>query len=67
MGVDMLSMSSTYIPLISKILGRLTRADLEEYAKVPDSLPPCVTAAEILDACHKFLVGKIPNLEDILI
>ena len=67
MGVDMLSMSSTYIPLISKILGRLTREDLEEYAKVPDTMPPCSTAAEILDACHKFLVGKIPNLDDILI
>ena len=67
MGVEVLSMSSTYIPLISKILARLTREDLKEYAKVPESMPPCSTAAEILAACHKFLVGKIPNLDDILI
>ena len=67
MGVEVLSMSSTYIPLISKILARLTREDLKEYAKVPESMPPCSTAAEILAACHKFLVGKTPNLDDILI
>ena len=67
MGVDMLSMSSTYIPLISKILGRLTREDLEEYARVPDSMPPCSTAADILAACHGFLASRIPNLDDMLI
>jgi phosphotransferase system enzyme I (PtsI) len=67
MGVDILSMSSTYIPLISKILARLTRDDLEAYAKVPESMPPCSTAADIFAACHAFLVEKIPNLDDILI
>jgi phosphotransferase system enzyme I (PtsI) len=67
MGVDHLSMSSTYIPLISKILARLSRKDLEEYARVPDNVPPGSTAQEIFDACHSWLAAKIPNLEDILI
>ena len=67
MGVDMLSMSSTYIPLISTILGKLTHDDLVEYAKVPDAMPPCSTGQDILAACREFLLKKIPNLDDILI
>ena len=67
MGVDHLSMSPTYIPLISKILARLTRADLDEYARVPDTVPAGSTAQEIFDACHSWLATKIPNLDDILI
>ena len=60
-------MSSTYIPLISKILARLSREDLEEYARVPDNVPAGSTAQEIFDACHAWLATKIPNLDDILI
>ena len=67
MGVNILSMSSTYIPLISKILARLTKEDLDEYAKIPDSMPACSTASDVLDACHRFLESRIPNLDDILI
>ncbi len=67
MGVDMLSMSSTYIPLISAVLGKLTAEDLAEYAKVPDAMPPCSTGQDILTACREFLLKKIPNLDDILI
>lgn len=67
MGVDMLSMSPTYIPLISKILARLTREDLDEYAHVPENVPPGETAHEIYDICHSWLYTKIPNLDDILI
>lgn len=67
MGVNILSMSSTYIPLISKILARLTKEDLDEYAKIPDSMPSCSTGADVLDACHRFLESRIPNLDDILI
>ena len=67
MGVDHLSMSSTYIPLISKILAHLTREDLAEYAQVPLSVPVGSTAQEIFDACHTWLAAKIPNLDDILI
>jgi phosphotransferase system enzyme I (PtsI) len=67
MGVDTLSMSPTYIPLISKILARLTREDLDEYARVPENVPPGETAHEIYDICHSWLYTKIPNLDDILI
>ena len=67
MGVDILSMSSTYIPLMSKLLSKLTREDLDEYANVPDSMPPGSTAADVFDACHRFLASRIPNLDDILI
>ena len=67
MGVDTLSMSPTYIPLISKILARLTREDLDEYARVPENVPPGETAHEIYDICHSWLNTKIPNLDDILI
>ena len=67
MGVDHLSMSPTYIPLISKILARLTREDLDEYARVPENVPPGETAHEIYDICHSWLYTKIPNLDDILI
>jgi len=67
MGVHMLSMSPTYIPIISKILARLTRDDLDEYAKVPESMPEDSTAKEIFEACRKFLLGKIPTLDDIMI
>ena len=58
MGVNILSMSSTYIPLISKILARLTKEDLDEYAKIPDSMPSCSTGADVLDACHRFLESR---------
>ncbi len=67
MGVDILSMSSTYIPLVSKVLRKLTAEDLSEYAKVPDTVPPCSTGQDILSACREFLLKKIPNLDDILI
>ena len=67
MGVDILSMSPTYIPLISKILARLTREDLEAYAHVPDSVQSGSTGQEIFEACHAWLATKIPNLDDILI
>ncbi len=67
MGVDVLSMSSTYIPLISKILAKLTREDLQEYSKIPESMPPCSTGQDTFNACREFLAKKIPNLDDILI
>ena len=67
LGVDMLSMSSTYIPLMSKMMARIAKADLAEYARVPDSMPEDSTALEIHDACHRWLQKKIPGLDGILI
>ncbi len=67
LGVDVLSMSATYIPVISKILSNLTRADLDEYAKVPDSMPRGSTAQEIFDACQQWMVKKLPDLQDVFL
>ena len=64
LGVDTLSMSATYIPAMARIFARLTRADLDEYAKVPDALPPGSTAQAIFDACHRWMVAKIPDLKE---
>ena len=64
LGVDTLSMSATFIPAMARILARLTRADLDDYAKVPDALPRGSTGQEIFDACHRWMVAKIPDLEE---
>ena len=64
LGVDTLSMSATFIPAMARILARLTRADLDAYAKVPEALPRGSTAQEIFDACHRWMVAKIPDLEE---
>ena len=66
MGVDALSMSATYIPVVSKILSSLTRADLDEYAKVPASLGRDATAAGIFAACREWMSAKLPGFADLL-
>lgn len=67
LGVGMLSMSATYIPAMAKLFSLLTRADLDEYAKVPDSMPVGSTAQDIFDACHAWLLKKIPDLDTMLL
>ncbi len=67
LGVDVLSMSATYIPAISKILSRLTRADLDEYANVPGGMPEGSTAGEIFEACHRWMASKIDDLDSIVL
>jgi len=64
LGVESLSMSATYIPVISRVLAGLSRADLDEYAKVPESMPRGSTAGEIYAACREFLVARLPDLRD---
>lgn len=66
-GVEELSMSATYIPAISKVLSKLTRADLDEYAKVPDSLPGGSTGDEVFRACRDWMASKIGDLDGILV
>ena len=66
MGVDILSMSATYIPVISKILSRLTRAELDEYAKVPSSLAKDSTADEIFAACRAWMLAHLPDDAELL-
>ena len=67
MGIDELSMSATYIPVISKLLSRLSRAELDEYAKVPAELGDDVTAKEIFNACREWMSSKIPDLQNIIL
>lgn len=65
-GVDTLSMSATYIGVMSKVLSCLTRSDLDEYAKVPDTLAPDATAKEIFEACRVWMVRRLPEIADLL-
>ena len=67
LGVDVLSMSATYIPVMAKVLAGLTRADLDEYAKVPDSMPHGSTAQDVFNACHDWIADRLPELRDSLI
>lgn len=67
MGVSTLSMSVSYIPVLSKLFSRLTRADLDEYAKVPETLGDDATADEIFVRCHEWMESKIPDLGNIVI
>ncbi len=66
LGMDTLSMSASFIPPIAQILANLTRADLDEYAKVPQTLPRDATGAEIYAACRAWLKAKLPELTEIL-
>ena len=66
LGVDTLSMSATYIPAMVKVLSHLTRADLDEYAKIPDGMPRDSRADEIFARCRAWLVDKVPEVEEAL-
>ena len=67
MGVDLLSMSATYIPLMSKLFSRLTRADLDDYLKTVETARADLTAADIYDLCRRWMLTKIPDLDNIVI
>ena len=67
MGITLLSMSATYIPVISKILSRLTRRDLDDYAAFAASQDPGTPASEMFELCRGFLRDRIPDLDDILV
>ena len=67
MGVDVLSMSATYIPVMSNVLRRLTRADLANYAAFALGMDADKPAKEIYEACRAYLASRIPDLDDVLI
>ena len=67
MGVDYLSMSATYIPLMSKLFSRLTRADLDDYARTVEAMGWDVTAAAVMAACRDWMRAKIPDLDNIVL
>ena len=67
MGVDMLSMSATYIPLMAKLFERLTRADLDDYLKTVEATGDGASAVEVLAACDAWMRAHIPDLDNIVI
>ena len=67
MGVDVLSMSATYIPLIAKLLQRLSRADLDDYLKAVEAMGDGASAAEILAVCESWMRARIPDLDNIVL
>ena len=67
MRVDILSMSASYIPVVSKLLSRLTRADLDDYLATVRARPAGASAKEVFDLCHAWMKAKIPDLENIVI
>ena len=67
MGVDFLSMSATYIPLMAKLLSRLTRADHDDYLKAVEAMGDGATAAEILAVCETWMRAHIPDLDNIVL
>ena len=67
MGVDILSMSATYVPPIAKLLRRLTRADLDDYVKIVEAMGDGASAAEILATCENWMRARIPDLDNIVL
>ena len=67
LGAKMLSMSATYIPALAKVFSCLTRADLDEYARVPEAAGPVATAEEIYNACHDWLAKHVPDFDSTLL
>ena len=67
MGVDILSMSATYIPVMSKLFSRLTRGDLDEYAEFVKDMDVSLGAAARLASCRSWLTAKIPDLDNIIV
>ena len=67
MGVDVLSMSATYIPVMAKLFSRLTRADLDDYRDLVEAQGDDATAADIYSACREWMRVKIPDLDNIVI
>ncbi|MBQ3287826.1 MAG: phosphoenolpyruvate--protein phosphotransferase [Kiritimatiellae bacterium] len=65
MGADHLSMSATYIPVISKLLSRLTRDDLDGYLSAVEAMGDGATGREIMDCCRRWMLAHIPDLDNI--
>jgi phosphotransferase system enzyme I (PtsI) len=66
LGVDTLSISPNYVAMMANVLSRLSRAELDEFAKVPFSLPSGSTAAQVYDACREWLECRISDFSSII-
>ena len=67
MGVNQLSMSATYIPVMSKLLSRLTRADLDECLSAVESMLGDNSAFEIYERARAWITEKIPDIDNIIL
>ncbi len=67
LGIDMLSMSGTYIPVMAKLFRRLSRKDLDEYAALVNDMDGSCTAQDIFESCREWMERKIPDIDDLLI
>jgi phosphotransferase system enzyme I (PtsI) len=67
MGIDVLSMSATYIPVISAILSRLTRAELDEYGLLDETFNGELTASEVYESCRAWLKSHVFDFENIVL
>ena len=67
MGIDMLSMSATYIPLMSKLFSRLTRTDLDDYLKTVEAMGDGASGKEVFLKCNEWMRAHIPDLDNIVI
>ena len=67
LGIDMLSMSGTYIPVMAKLFRRLSRAELDEYATLVNGMDASSTAQDIFESCREWMERKIPDIDDLMI
>jgi len=67
LGIDMLSMSGTYIPVMAKLFRRLSRKELDEYAALVDGMDGSCTAQDIFESCREWMERKIPDIDDLMI
>ena len=67
LGIDMLSMSGTYIPVMAKLFRRLSRADLDEYAALVNGMDASSTAQDVFETCREWMERKIPDIDDLMI
>ena len=67
LGIDMLSMSGTYIPVMAKLFRRLSRAELDEYAALVNGMDASSTAQDIFESCREWMERKIPDIDDLMI
>ena len=67
MGATVLSMSATYIPVMSKIFSKLTREDLDDYRRTVEAAGDDHTAAELEAVCRDWMRARIPDFDNIVI
>lgn len=65
LGVDELSMSASYIPVLRKIMRALTSDEIRGMADLARAACRDRTPAEIYALCRAYIVSKVPQLEEI--